>query len=160
MHKNKAMEALEKMFWLFPQSGDETERSVRFAVYWEILSQLPVDSVAKACALAARGKVGNPAFLPTAGELFAAAEKFAAQAAPGLPRLPEPRLELPAGERARRVAILQKLKSEIRAATAAMEAPFITKRRPGIASRDLSPAKSESRLRLSDEAMKIFEHGG
>jgi hypothetical protein len=158
MHKNKAMEAIERLFWLFPNSGDETERSVRFAAYWEILSQLPADCVVKACALAARGKVGNPAFLPSASELFAAGEKFVAQAAPGVPRLPEPRRELPAAERERRVAILQKLKSEIQAATAAMEAPFITKLRPGIAARNPSPGGSE--LRLSDEAMKIFEHGG
>jgi hypothetical protein len=152
MHKNKAMEALERLFWLFPQSGDETERSARFAAYWEVLSPLPSACIAMACALAASGKVGNPAFLPSAAELFTVAEKLAARNANPRPRLQKPgQVELPAVERERRVAILQKLKSQIQAATAAMESPFISMPRPGLAAH----AGSFDPVRLSDEAKKI-----
>jgi len=49
--------------------------------YWEALEHLQPMFVIEACEYAAKGKVGDGRFLPTAAELFQTAEAFAAREA-------------------------------------------------------------------------------
>jgi len=51
------------------------------SAYWEILEPLQPRFVIEACEYAAKGKVGDGRFLPTAAELFQSAEAFAAREA-------------------------------------------------------------------------------
>lgn len=70
--------ALAKLFLIFPQSGDELEKRIKFDAYWEILAELQPRFVIEACQYAARGGLGK-IFLPSAAELYHAAENFAAK---------------------------------------------------------------------------------
>jgi len=49
--------------------------------YWEVLEKREPRFVIEACEYAAKGKIGDGRFLPTAAELFQAAEAFAAREA-------------------------------------------------------------------------------
>jgi len=62
-------------------SGDESERNAKLKAYWEVLEGRPHRFVVEACEYAAKGKVGDGRFLPTAAELFQTAEVFAAREA-------------------------------------------------------------------------------
>jgi hypothetical protein len=67
------------LFHCFQWSGDEDERKVKFAAYWDVLQGRDPRFTIEACEYAAKGKLGDCRFLPTAAELFQAAEAFAAR---------------------------------------------------------------------------------
>ena len=78
--KNSAMAALSKLFLVFPQaSGNEAERTARFAAYWEVLERQVPRYLIEACEYASKGKLSNGHFLPTAGDLYQCAQAFAAR---------------------------------------------------------------------------------
>jgi hypothetical protein len=74
-----AKKALAKLFLCYPLSGDESERQAKLQAYWEVLEGREPRFVIEACEYAAKGKVGEGRFLPTAAELFNAAEAFSAR---------------------------------------------------------------------------------
>jgi len=71
-------------------TGTETERKLKFEVYWEVLGLLPPHRVIDACSRAAKGEIGSKGFLPSVGEIYQAAFKSAVRGYPLLPQLPEP----------------------------------------------------------------------
>ena len=79
MTQQDAKKALAKLFLCYGQSGDETEKKAKLHAYWEVLEGRDPRFVIEACDYAAKGKIGDGRFLPTAAELFHAAEAFAAR---------------------------------------------------------------------------------
>jgi hypothetical protein len=59
------------------------ERKPKLAAYWAVLEKLDPAVIVSVCERAARGEIGNPAFLPSAGELYQATQ-------PPKPRKPPP----------------------------------------------------------------------
>lgn len=115
MTKNEAKKALLKLFQCFPSSGDEDDRKLKFAAYWEVLEKLEPWFAVEACEYAAKGKLSDPKFLPSAGELFQCTQEFAARAVRAKrvnPRLDSP--SIPPAERARVAQGLRNLVEELR----------------------------------------------
>jgi len=74
-----AKKALAKLLLCYQQTGDETERKAKLSAYWQVLGTRKPEFVVEACEYAAKGKLGDGRFLPTAAELFQSAEAFAAR---------------------------------------------------------------------------------
>jgi hypothetical protein len=119
MTNEDAKKAIIKLFHCYNWTGDETERKLKFQAYWEILGDLPPHRVVEVCRLACQGRVGQPGFMPTAGELYQAAFKSASS--PGEPARGYPKLSsspdrvIPADERARITQGFKDLLVELRA---------------------------------------------
>lgn len=76
-----AKKALAKLFLCYQQTGDESERKAKLSAYWQVLGTRKPEFLIAACEYAAKGKLGDGRFLPTAAELFQSAEAFAAREA-------------------------------------------------------------------------------
>jgi hypothetical protein len=119
--KDEAKKALLKLFHCFSWGGDETERKVKFAAYWEILESRQSRFVLEACEYASKGKLGDGRFLPTAAELYQLAEDFSAREARILaqssPRLSETPCQNDHATRQRIIAGFKKLQADLRSGT-------------------------------------------
>jgi hypothetical protein len=63
------------MFNSFPISGTANERTAKFEAYWAALRELSPGAVVAACNDVLKGRVDNPAYLPTSGCLYQQVEK-------------------------------------------------------------------------------------
>jgi len=72
----EARQSLMAMFLCFP-SGADDKFELRAQAYFAALSDLTPDEICAVCARASRAEIGNPAFLPSAAELHAAARPVA-----------------------------------------------------------------------------------
>lgn len=64
------------MFLNWSQNGDDIERKGKMLAYWEVLQNLNPRFVIEACEYASKGKLGDPKFMPSAGELYQCAQAF------------------------------------------------------------------------------------
>jgi hypothetical protein len=71
--KPEAITALMTMFNCFNFGGDADEKQIKIEAYIAALDDLDSETVVRVCTLAARGKIGDGKFMPTAGELHQAA---------------------------------------------------------------------------------------
>ena len=72
----EARRSLMGMFLCFP-AGRDDNFEMRAEAYTLALSDLTPDEICTVCAKASRGEIGNPAFVPSAAELHAAARPMA-----------------------------------------------------------------------------------
>ena len=109
-----AKKSLAKLFLCYAQNGDESERQAKLQAYWDVLHTRNPLFVCEACEYAAKGNVGDGRFLPTAAELFRAAEAFSAREAQRNKHVP--RLEPPVNDgttRQRIIAAYAKLLADL-----------------------------------------------
>lgn len=116
-----AKQALARIFRLWPASGNETEKALLAADYWHTLGFYSEAAIVDACEQGCRGKLGNPAFRPTAAELCVAAEKWTYAVQPQALRRLAPPVErvISNEERLRVKAKFAEMQREIRAAVQA-----------------------------------------
>jgi hypothetical protein len=100
------------MFQCYNATGDDTDRKIKFTAYWDVLSDLPSDVIVSVCRKASRGEIGEPGFLPSAGELYRAATA-SCNSGRRYPMLNEPARTIPRDERARIIHGFNELKAEI-----------------------------------------------
>ena len=96
MNQLDAKKSLAGMFQCFNTGGDEKDKLAKLDCYWAVLKDLPCEIIVKICERAAKGKIGNPGFLPSSAELYQDAERIQEQIAPNIRLFPLlPRSELP-----------------------------------------------------------------
>jgi len=74
MTQQDAKKALARLFLSFCQTGDDEEQRGKMLAYWNVMQGVTPRYVIDACDYAAKGKLGDPKFMPTAGELYQCAQ--------------------------------------------------------------------------------------
>ena len=74
--ETEAKKSLMGLFLCFLNERDD-RFAARFEAYSEALGDLTPDEICLVCAMAVRGEIGNPTFMPSAAQLHAAARPLA-----------------------------------------------------------------------------------
>jgi hypothetical protein len=109
MTQEDARSALAKLFLVYSQAGDSDDRKAKMLAYWNVLRNVTPCYTIEACEYAAKGKLGDPKFMPSAGELYQCAQELSARAVRA--KRVNPRLEAPSIPPAERVRVAQGLRN-------------------------------------------------
>lgn len=117
MTHQDARNALARLFLAYSQTGDSDDRKAKMLAYWDVLRDVTPRYVCDACEYAAKGKLGDPKFMPTAGELYQCAQALEHRAARQDVRryLSEPEVRNDPQTQARICAGFKKLLADLRA---------------------------------------------
>jgi hypothetical protein len=158
MTSEDAKKAILKLFQCYNTTGEDTDKAIKFTAYWDVLRDLPPDAIIDVCRKASRGEIGNPAFLPTAGELYRAAG-IQNNSARRYPVLNEPHRVISKEERARVIQGFKDLKAELAATKSQPTVEGWTTLGQAVQLREWTSEMDKPLPKLSPELRKILGCG-